>query len=84
MQKAGVMNFEMEAATLFTMSTLFKKRAGAICFVVANRVTDEFAITEDMAVRAGNVATRAVELLYQWDQIKLNKHKSLLYPDLFK
>lgn len=82
MQAAGVKNFEMEAATLLTMSTVFGKRAGCICFVVANRVTDEFKITDDMAVRAGKVATRAVEILAGWDEIKKKKKKEFLYPGM--
>ena len=81
MQSAGVKNFEMEAATIFTMANLFNKRAGAICFVIANRVTDEFLITEEMADKAGKVATRAVVLLSEWDKKKNGKPH--LYPALF-
>lgn len=84
MQHAGVVNFEMEAATLFTMASLFKKRAGAICFVVANRVTNEFEITDEMAVRAGKVATRAVELLTEWDTLKKKLGKQWVYPGLME
>lgn len=84
MQAAGVKNFEMEASTLLTMATLFGKRAGCVCFVVANRVTDEFKITDDMATTAGNVATRAIELLAAWDELK-NKHKkNFLYPAMMR
>lgn len=83
MQKANVMNFEMEAGCLLTMSTLFKKRAGAVCFVVANRVTDEFGITDAMAVRAGKVASHAVYLLAQWDEKKRKAKKFHLFPSLF-
>lgn len=82
MQSAGVKNFEMEAATLLTMSTLFGKRAGCICFVVANRVTDEFLIREDMAIRAGRVATRAVEILSELDQQKAKNKKKFWYPGI--
>lgn len=38
MQRAGVLNFEMEAATLFTLARLFGMRAGAVCAVVNNRL----------------------------------------------
>lgn len=82
MQSARVQNFEMEAATLFTMASIFGKRAGAICFIVANRVTDEFSITDEMAKRAGLVASRAVVLLNQWDNKKQLKKKHYLYPSL--
>lgn len=82
LQSAGVKNFEMEASTLFTMATIFGKRAGAICFVIANRVTNEFQITEDMAIRAGRVATKAIEILSSWDERKRKHHKKWLYPEL--
>ncbi len=52
MQAAGVLNFEMEAATLFTIASIFGKRAGAVCCIVANRVTDEFEIDDEMQKRA--------------------------------
>ena len=40
LQQAGVLNFEMEAATIFTMLGLYGLRGGSVCAVVANRVTD--------------------------------------------
>lgn len=42
MKRAGVLNFEMETAALLTLARLFSKRAGAICSVIANRVTGEW------------------------------------------
>lgn len=82
MQNAKVQNFEMEAGTLLTMAQLFGKRAGAICFIVANRVTDEFEITDDMAKRAGRVASLAVTILAEWDNKKKKAKKPYLYPKL--
>ncbi|MEK7544347.1 MAG: uridine phosphorylase [Patescibacteria group bacterium] len=82
MQSAGVQNFEMEAATLFTMASLFGKRAGAVCCVVANRVTDEFEINDEMQKRAGLVASRAVAILHEWDKKKTKHAASYLYPSL--
>ncbi len=82
MQNARVQNFEMEAGCLLTIANLFGKRAGAVCFIVANRVTDEFEITDDMARRAGNVASLAVTILAQWDERKKKEKKSHLYPKL--
>lgn len=82
LQKARVQNFEMEAATLFTMASLFGKRAGAVCVVIANRVTDEFAITDEMQKKAGLVASRAVAILAAWDKVKIKKKKQYLYPSL--
>lgn len=82
MQMAGVKNFEMEAACLFTMANLYGKRAGAICAVIANRVTDEFAITEAVQKKAGEVASRAVHILEGWDIKKKKTGKKFLYPGM--
>lgn len=82
MQKVGVLNFEMEAATLFTMASIFGKRAGAVCVVIANRVTDEFAITDEMQRNAGLVASHAVVILSRWDAIKKRSRKAHLYPKI--
>ena len=82
MQNAGVMNFEMEVAALLTAANIFGKRAGAVCVVIANRVTDEFAITEEYEKRAGRVASLAVAILAGWDKEKKKKGKKFLYPAL--
>ena len=82
MQAAGVQNFEMEAATLFTMASIFGKRAGAVCCIVANRVTDEFRIDDEMQKRAGLVASRAVAIITAWDAKKQSQNKQHLYPVL--
>ena len=42
LQKANVLNFEMETATLFTLASVCRLRAGAICAVYANRCTNQF------------------------------------------
>lgn len=63
MQKAGVKNFEMEGSCLLTLASLFGKRAGMVCVVVANRVTDEFRITDEYQKRVGLVASKAITLL---------------------
>lgn len=82
MQAAGVQNFEMEAATLFTMANVFSKRAGAVCAIVANRVTDEFSIDDAVQKKAGSVASRAVVLLAHWDAVKKRTKKPHLYPSI--
>ncbi|MEM2987565.1 MAG: nucleoside phosphorylase, partial [Candidatus Bathyarchaeia archaeon] len=41
-QEAGVLNFEMETATLYTLANLYGLRAGSVCAVYANRCTGEF------------------------------------------
>ena len=63
MQKAGVKNFEMEASCLLTLAGLFGKRAGAVCVVIANRVTNEFKITDEFEKRPGMVASHAIAIL---------------------
>ncbi len=81
LQAAGVLNFEMEAAAILTLASIYGARAGAICAAVANRVTDEFvpnAGLED-AIR---VANEAVRILYEWDSLKGSKGKKHFYPSL--
>ncbi len=81
LQKANVLNFEMEASTLFTLANIYGVRAGSVCAAIANRVTDELipnAGVED-AIR---VANEAVKILYEWDSLKKAKGKKLFYPSL--
>lgn len=84
MQKAGVQNFEMETGCLFTLSSIFGKRAGAVCVIVANRVTNEFYVDDAMQKKAGLVASRAAVILNSWDKLKSKAHKPHLYPGLLK
>jgi uridine phosphorylase len=63
MQNARVQNFEMEASCLLTLASLFGKRAGAVCTIIANRVTNAFKITDEFQMRSGLVASRAVAIL---------------------
>jgi len=83
LQKAGVLNFEMEAATLFVLSSLFKLKAGSVCAVYANRCTDTF---EPGAgeVECVKVANEAVKILSTWDAEKEKKKKEWLYPSLLR
>ncbi|MEM2522803.1 MAG: nucleoside phosphorylase [Candidatus Bathyarchaeia archaeon] len=81
LQKAGVLNFEMEAATLFTLANLYGLRAGAVCAVYVNRCTGEFkpGAGEENAIK---VANEAVKILHEWDEQKRAKGKRWLYPSL--
>lgn len=82
LQIANVMNFEMECAALFTITSIYKLRAGALCVVIANRVTNEFQyIGEEKAI---TVANYAVKILSHWDSIKREKGKEYFYPGLIK
>ena len=65
MQDAGVLNFEMEVSCLLTLAGLFGKRAGAVCGIVANRVTNEFSINDEVQKNVGRVASRALVILAQ-------------------
>jgi len=81
MQNAGVLNFEMETATLYTLASLHGLRAGAICAVYANRCTNEFkpGEGEENAIKTAN---EAVKILHEWDNKKIGKKKKWLYPSL--
>lgn len=68
LRQAKVLNFEMEAAAIFTLASLFGLRAGCVCTVFANRVTNEFRVVgEDRAIRA---ASEAVRILSERDRLK--------------
>lgn len=82
LQMANVMNFEMECATLFTLTSIYKLRAGALCVVIANRVTNEFQYVGEE--RAIEVANHAVKILTEWDELKKKKGKRYFYPSLIK
>jgi len=68
LQAAGVLNFEMEAASILTVANLYGLRAGAVCTVYANRVTGEFRTEGER--RAGEVASLAAAILAEMDRVK--------------
>jgi uridine phosphorylase len=68
LQAAGVLNYEMEAAALLTLASVYGLRAGAVCTVYANRVTGEFR-TEGES-RAAEVASEAAVVLDHMDRAK--------------
>jgi uridine phosphorylase len=68
LQRANVANFEMEAATIFTLANIFGFRSGAVCAVYANRIRDEFAVAgEEEVIACGN---EAVRILTEMDEEK--------------
>jgi uridine phosphorylase len=79
LQKAGVLNFEMETATLYTLASLYGLRAGSICAVYANRSTNEFkeGAGEETAIKIANEATK---ILWDWDKEKRKKGKHWFFP----
>ncbi|MEM3536136.1 MAG: nucleoside phosphorylase, partial [Candidatus Bathyarchaeia archaeon] len=74
LQKARVLNFEMETATLYTLANLYGLRACSICAVYANRCKNEFKpeAGEENAIK---IANEAVKILYEWDEKKRKKKK---------
>jgi uridine phosphorylase len=69
LRMANVLNFEMECATLFTLCSIFKLRAGAICAVYANRCTNTFmpGAGEEDCIK---VANEAVKILSNMESVK--------------
>ncbi len=64
--RCGVLNFEMESSTLFTLAALARLRAGTVCAVYANRATDEVldqSARLEAEARCLEVAADAVRLL---------------------
>ncbi|HVO36855.1 MAG TPA: nucleoside phosphorylase [Candidatus Acidoferrum sp.] len=83
LQKANVLNFEMETATLFTLASLRGLRAGSVCAVYANRSTNVFKdhAGEETAIR---IANEAVRILNVWDRLKQRRKKRWFFPSLVK
>lgn len=82
LQQANVLNFEMEGATLTTLSRLFGKRAGMCASVVANRVTGEWDETPEGEYNACMAGAEALRILAAWDQLKKEKGKKYYFPSL--
>jgi uridine phosphorylase len=77
----GVVNFEMESATIFTLASLFGLRAGAACVVIADRFRNEFRTegADELLARLG--AETAVALAAMDDQ-KRQVGKRWYFPGL--
>jgi uridine phosphorylase len=65
LRQAGVLNFEMEAASILTLASIYGLRAGAVCTVYANRVTGEFRTEGER--KAAKCASLAVTYLERMD-----------------
>ena len=77
----NVLNFEMEAATIFTLANIYGVRAGAICAAIANRVTNEFIVGAGVE-EVIRVANEAVKILHEWDEIREKTRRKYLSPSL--
>lgn len=82
LKAANVVNYEMEAATVLTLSSLFKIKAGAIFTVIGNRETNEFSY--DGIEKSITASTEAATILKEWDRLKKSKNKTYWYPSLTK
>jgi uridine phosphorylase len=83
LQKARVLSFDMETATLYTLAGLNGLRAGSVCAVYANRYTNEFkpGKGEENAIR---IANEAVKILDEWDAVKRKSNRQWLFPSLMR
>ncbi len=79
LKQANVLNFEMEAATIFTLANIYDLRAGAVCAAIANRETEEFIVDAgvDDAIK---VANEAAKILKEWDELKDTYNKPVITP----
>lgn len=82
LQRAGVLNFEMEAATIFTMLGLYGLRGGSVCAVVANRITDT--MVKEGVETAIDVANEAVRILQVWDAQTTAAGRTTWFPEVEK
>lgn len=80
LQKAKVVNIEMETATLLTLGNLYHLRTGAVCVVFDNIITGEWSVKGEE--KAGEVASEAITILNQWDKLKNKKKKKYFFPSL--
>jgi len=82
--RQGVLNYEMETSTLFTLASLRGYRAGAICAVYAHRPSGRFIADKDIpeaegrCIRAGMDAAR---ILWEMDAVKKSGKKRFWTPD---
>jgi uridine phosphorylase len=81
LQKAGVLSFDMETATLYTLTSLYGLRAGSVFAVYANRLANEFKPGEGEE-NAIKIANEAAKILDEWDAVKSRKNRQWLFPSL--
>jgi uridine phosphorylase len=79
-----VLNFEMEASTLFNLAQIFGFRSGMVCSVFANRITSEFITNESKHEAECNVVETAInglKILEQMDTVK-SQNKSRFWSPM--
>ena len=80
MRQAGVTNFEMEGATILTLSRIFGLRAGMCAAVVAHRILGEWDTEAKGEANACLVAAEAVRLLTSWDEARQKAGRRYFSP----
>ena len=81
LNRAGVVSFEMESGTLLTLASIFGLRAGTVCAVNANRVTNEWKVG-DNEKNVALVGNEAIRILAAWDKTKTDKGRKYFFPSL--
>lgn len=81
LRRMGVLNFEMEAATIFTLCSLFGLRGGAACVVIADRFRNEFR-PEGADEVLGRLGAEATAILDGFDVTKRLAGKDWYFPSL--
>jgi len=82
MRSYGVATFEMEAAALFVLGRLIKRRCGSICSVESNRATGERRAVPDAVLKTALAANRAVTILQRWDAERARTGRSVVSESL--
>lgn len=81
LQAMGVTNFEMEAATIFTLCSLFGLRGGAACVVIADRFRNEFKPEGADRVLA-TLGAETVVALAEMDAAKRSAGRKWYFPGI--
>jgi uridine phosphorylase len=81
LRRMGVVNFEMEAATIFTLVSLFGLRGGAACVVVGDRFRNEFR-TEGADETLASLGAETIVALAHQDSLKRQANKPWYFPSL--
>lgn len=81
LQRAGVLNWEGEASTIFVLASLYGLRAGFVTTVVDNRITHEWDHIGEF--EACQVGSEAVAILSEWDRLKEERGVRYVTPSLF-
>lgn len=71
LQRLNVINMEMEAETIFTLSSIYRIKAASICVTHCNRVTNEWLVEYgDPQLNMCRTALEAVKIIYDKNIIK--------------